>query len=400
MVYRAAFVKTGILESKDIVRETDYGCKELLKEIGIYFEQCSGQKQSFSILYEKLQGKDYGVRKGILPLFIAIKLAAEKEAAVVYFGKKELDINAEVLNYINEVPEKYQLYIEPQSTQKEQYFKGLEEIFCEEEGKIFTKQVRLRRIAESMQRWYRGLPQYAMTSMNFSNEHLEAIKFVRNSLKRAELNPRELLLERLPQGLAQGDFNQTVLLLKKIRQELNRAVAKLEEETIELVKEMFGAKEQESLKGCLKDWYQRYAESTSYTILSSQAAYFMGYLKEFSTNDSVEIVWELSRKLLDMYFEDWSDCTKDEFSKVLQQVKEEVENAADKDITASGRCHIILKDADGKEILKKSYEDKQEDSTADFLKNMINDALEEFGDTLETNQKVTILANAIRDLLK
>lgn len=398
MVYRATFVRTGVIEQQGGARETDQGCKELLKEIGNYFGQCMGQKQSFSLLYEKLQGKDYGVRKGILPLFIAMKLARLEETAVVYFGKKELDINAEVLNYINEAPEKYQLYIEAEK--KEEYLEGLEEIFCENQGKIFTKQMRLRRISEDMQRWYRGLPQYAMITRNFPEEHLEAVRFVRNLLKRAELNPRELIFERLPQGLAASDLNQTLLAVKKVRQMLDQAVVRLEEEIIAEIKTIFGAKEQESLKGCLILWYQQYEEKASASILKSLADHFMRYLRELQEKDSEKIVWELSRRLLDMYFEDWNDSTREEFVQVLQQVKEEVEAVAEKDVTASGKCRIILQNENGKDILNKSYDENQEDSTVDFFKNMISEALEEFEGTLETNQKVTVLAKAIMELLQ
>ena len=65
MVYRAAFVHT----------KNDEGCNQVCNEIEKFFEQCAGEKHSFETLYKCLQGKDYGARKGIIPLFLAKKLA-------------------------------------------------------------------------------------------------------------------------------------------------------------------------------------------------------------------------------------------------------------------------------------------------------------------------------------
>lgn len=39
-------------------------------------------------------------------------------------------------------------------------------------------------------------------------------------------------------------------------------------------------------------------------------------------------------------------------------------------------------------------------STSEFLKNMIEEALDNFGDSLETNQKVAVLAEALEKLLQ
>ena len=60
--------------------------------------------------YERLQGKDYGVRKGVLPLFLAWKFYLLEGMPVLYLGNKELLITVEVLNNINQFPESYDLY--------------------------------------------------------------------------------------------------------------------------------------------------------------------------------------------------------------------------------------------------------------------------------------------------
>ena len=60
---------------------------------------------------------------------------------------------------------------------------------------------------------------------------------------------------------------------------------------------------------------------------------------------------------------------------------------------------MFLKTADGAEIHKYSDADVK-DSTSEFLKNMIEEALDNFGDSFETNQKVAVLAEALVKLLQ
>lgn len=53
----------------------------------------------------------------------------------------------------------------------------------------------------------------------------------------------------------------------------------------------------------------------------------------------------------------------------------------------------------GKVQSERFFEPDSDDSTSYFLQNAIEDALEEFGDTLELNQKVSVLVKALEELL-
>ena len=95
MVYRASFVHT----------KEDAGCVRVFAEIDRFFRSCAGERASFDRLYQRLQGKDYGVRKGIIPLFLAKKLADMEATAVIYVGSREMEVDYETLNKVNERPE-------------------------------------------------------------------------------------------------------------------------------------------------------------------------------------------------------------------------------------------------------------------------------------------------------
>lgn len=400
MIYRAALVRTGVMERQF---KLDAGCGKILQEIDRFFLQCVGHACSFGTLYQKLQGKNYGVRKGIMPLFLAQRLSLTEGIPVIYLQKKELEINETVLNQVNDFPENYYLYLEPESGQKDQYLIKLEQIWQITGGTRVTRQQRLSRIIEGMQKWYRSLPQYTMVTSDFPAEERKEIQAFRRLLKRSEINPREILFERLPElvkkhGLSENSDDSLLAAAEELlclRRCMEQAFSRLLYHMAAEVKVIFGGKEQESLKGCLHSWLRSQNSVWKEKILSQNAQETMKYLERLETNDELEIVSDLSKIVLDLYMEDWNDAAPEMFLKRLKDIKEEAEHAAEH---GEGTKTIILLDGKGNDI-RRSYEDVK-DSTSSFLKNMIDEAMDDFEGTLETSQKVAVLAEVLQELLR
>ncbi len=389
MVYRASFVHT-----KD-----DPGCTRVFAEIDRFFRSCAGARVSFDRLYQRLQGKDYGVRKGIIPLFLAKKLADMEATAVIYVGSREMEVDYETLNKVNERPERYELYLEQETAEKEAYLQMLEKLFCVERSHAVSRQGRVSALAACMQNWYRSLPQYAMVTMDFEKETAEQMKVLRNLLKRAEINPRELIFDRIPMEFGDGSYSDAAERITVYKRLLDDKLNRLLEVLAAVVKQSFHVQPQTSLKACLVDWYQEQSASAKNYILSTVVSNFMRYLGSLQTNNEREIVAKLSKIILDVYVEDWKDDTQELFQTELCKVKEQIEHIRDQRTGETKQNRIILKDAQGNEI-EKYYDAGTEDSTSMYLKNVMSEALEEFGDTLEMNQKVAVLVEVLEELLQ
>ena len=107
---------------------------------------------------------------------------------------------------------------------------------------------------------------------------------------------------------------------------------------------------------------------------------------------------DLSKILIDIYPEDWNDNSIEDLIDTLIQVKAEIERIGDRSDDDSGEYSFQFKNKDG-EIVKRSYDFTEDDSTSYFLKNAIESALDDFGDSLETNQKVAVLIQTIEQLI-
>lgn len=389
LVYRAAFVHTA----------GDAGSERLCAEIDTFLGQCAGEKRTCADLYLRLQGAGYGARKGIIPLFLAKKLADAQGAAVLYLGNSELAVSAENLRRVNEYPARYAIYIEPETAEKETYLKALEALFGEKQSSILEGAERLRVLVGSMQKWYRSLPQYTMVTRQFPDDKQEAVTALRNWLKRAEVNARELVFEQIPLCFGGVSYVKAATEMAEIKTLLNEAAYRLSCDVAVMVKEEFASQEQASLKGCLLEWYGKIGKTVRQYVFTTAANNFLQYLKQLETNDEAEIVARLSRVVLGVYIEDWTDGTRESFRRELHAVRVQIEDTAGQGAKPEEQNRIILQNAEGK-ALEKAYEADISDAASRYLKNMIDEALEEFGDTLEMNQKVAVLAKTIEGLLE
>ncbi len=249
-----------------------------------------------------------------------------------------------------------------------------------------------------MQKWYRSLPQYTVVTDHYSSENILIVKVLRSLLKRAEINPRELIFDRIPDGMETDDYEQAIVGVKNAVSEMNGKLDELLTQINIQIKKEFHVEKDTNLKACLIEWYERQSQASKQYILSTGISKFMSYLDQLATNDEEEIVRKLSRIVTDMYVEDWNDTSIVQFQEELHQIRIEIENIQDASAATDSKSRFILQDAEGNEVMK-YFDAEITDSTSIYLQNMIEEALDDFGDTLEMNQKVAVLVQAIRKLL-
>ena len=87
-----------------------------------------------------------------------------------------------------------------------------------------------------------------------------------------------------------------------------------------------------------------------------------------------------------IYINDWKNDSFEQFMDELARVKASVEAVKENNESGSGENRIYIENGGNK--IERFYETDDDDSTSYFLQNAIEEALEEFGDTLELNQKM------------
>ncbi len=412
-IFRAVFVKTGLIELHDgeevLSYKKDEGVFQVLEEIKKFMEMVAGRKQCFSVLYDILQGKEFGVRKGILPLYLSYGFSLWSETPIIYLNTREVRLDVQTIENINQLPEQYYLYMEKETVEKEKYLAGLEGLFSDKEirhpekEKMFQKndKNRLLILSDCIHSWYCSLPQCSMNfSMSEGSERIQkGLHTFRSIFRKVERNPREVLLEKLPAAFNTGE-NYTQLLkdITLIKEEMEGYPEAIKETAITVTKEIFGFDEKNDLLQDLRGWYQNQSSQAKHYVHTKQIGRFMNGIEKLATHNEKEIVEMLSKMVLELYIEDWKEDSLEQYKTGLQKIKAEIEQLAEKDM--EGKHRIIFTNSQGKEIERHFEPEEDEDGNGQFFQNEIESALEEFGDSLETNQKVSIMVKMIEKLLE
>ncbi len=130
--------------------------KDVIEVINKFIEQSENTKISFSKLYSILTAEPYSIRKGIIPILIAISLYNFSDIIVIYFMNKEIDLDSSNLIKINDNPEKYYIHTEKGTTDKIKYLSNLMYLYAV--PNLDTQRINLKKLVDTMRRWILSLP--------------------------------------------------------------------------------------------------------------------------------------------------------------------------------------------------------------------------------------------------
>lgn len=409
-IYRAVMVKTGIADG-----QMDEHVEEVFARIQEFVRKASGRKQNFQSLYQILQGEPYGVRRGVIPIFLAKVFSELADLPVIYANGKELSLDSTVLNNINEHPCGYELFVEVATLQKEQYLEGLEYLFPQEDQNALQGSNRLERIVVQMQKWYRSLPQCVRIAdyetldkekyhLEFGKVEYQMVKLWNRKLQKYELNARDFLFMDIPEVMQQCvdaevmDISYCVPILTTVKKTMDGLLSGMKQEALSVTKEIFGGKSSDNITNCLKNWYDNQSEQSKSYLHNTQISGFMGYVEHLSSHDEEQIISKLSKIAIDVYVEDWNKESAVQYREAMTMIRCEIEGIKDTGtMTRDDQNSIEFTDSKGHRV--KKFFHSQEDSTSFFLKNAMEEAMDEFGDTLEVNQKVSVLVSLLENLL-
>ena len=405
-IFRAVFQKTGVIPKEDENGKNfitmEEGVREILQVIDEFIQSAGGEKQRFSQLYEKLQGKKFGVRKGVLPLYIVYCISKWEDTPVISLENREVKVEAKTFENINQSPESYYLYMEQESVEKETYLRGLEELFLDCDEREYTKKkfYRMQMISDGIYAWFCSLPQCARNYMpeGKTKAQQKGIQRFKNMFSKLDRNAREILMESLIEAYEAESYAVVLSEIASLKKELDRYILQLTEKTVEITRQLFGLSKQEDLKQGLQSFFQKQRGNGIQYVYSRQTNELIGNVLRLETHHEKEIVEIISKTLLDLFLEDWKEKSLDQYLEKLQSIRDEIEKTALQEKQEESN-RIVFTDSLGNEV-ERYFRMEEEDGSSEFLRNEIESALEDFGDCLETNQKISVMVRMIEKLLE
>lgn len=409
-IMRSVLINTGILKDIDtmpklVITGSDKDLYQNVLTVIVEFFR-NANNTSFKELYEILVSPEHhiGLKKGVIPIFIAIALNPIKQYVVICKNGVEMELGATLLTAINEKPEDYVVFIENWNKKKEEYIIRLESVFeeyivaSEKEVNNFTY------VARAMQRWLASLPKYAKEITGiYKGRRLdrEKIKFI-NSLKRPEINAREFLFDDIVNIYGLKEFSPSVAdNIEKTKEVFDTAIDKLVEGLAEDVRECFGKGQSSkaSVISIMLDWYETLKDSTKNYLYSNGEDKLLGLISN-ATNDEKAFITRLAKGIVGLRLEDWNEKTIEQFNKGLKSFKEAVESREKVEESNTANSYTLtFQDSEGNKVLK-SFEKCEYSSRAKLLLNEITDAVDSMGQSISENEKRQVLMEVLEKLCK
>lgn len=393
-VYRSLFCQTGILSNKP--QET---ISEILGKMDMFIDSCSDKKSSISGLVEELTNAPYGLRAGLVPLYLAYVLAGRREDIIIYFAENEVQLTGEIVVNMCENPSDYQMYISKEDLQKEKYINELNALFDVEDNRNLSSN-RIKNIFICMQRWFRSLPQVSRNLVSLEHyvvddDYTIAMKSMKKALQKIDFNPFEILFVNFPQEFGTQSFEETFKVIDECKTFYDDYFDWIQAEAVKVIYKIWSGKRKQDLYHTLFEWYGKQSKRSKQGLHSGRMTNFMSAIEGMSVFNDAEIALKVIKAVTDVYAENWNVGAIEEFEESLGTLKKEIEQT--KDEVKQGELTLTFTDKSNNEVTRLyRYVDE---STGSVLRNIIEDALDEFAD-LSVNDRVSILLEMIERVIK
>ncbi len=412
---RSTLIRTGILLNEETMPHltllpTDDKMRSLLSVIQNFFiEASSNEGKNFKELYDILilPKYGYGIKKGVIPIYIAVVLNSFKKYIVIKTKNSEVNISTDLINSINENPENFIVYMEDWNEEKSQYITSLTELFSdyiigrEKEYNTFSY------VVSAMSRWYMNLPKYAKAlksiykgkdSSGDDKLNKSQLRFI-NSLKSPDINAREYLFNDLPKIFGYEDFSINIIdNLRIAKNTFDNAKNELINQLIFDTKLIFSSSgnRNATLSSVIKDYIESLKPQTLIHLYPNGEDKVLSLMKTISNDDKM-FIERLGKSVTELRIDDWTRETITTFIIELENFNRSIKEF-DRNITTtninmgrnSGGYKICFSDENGNDIVK-TFNKIECSSRGKLLYNEIAVAMEEMGQSISESEKRQIL---------
>jgi len=365
---------------------------KVLSDINNFIADSENKKISFEKIYKKLENPPYSIRKGIIPVLIAMALYNYSDIIIVYFMNKEIELNAINLIKINDNPEKYFILTEKGTADKIKYLSNLMYIY--DVPNLETQRINLKKLVETMRRWILSLPRI-LREYNNEVQQLKIKKeylYIKMELLKPDINNNELIYQNVPAIFNSSNYPAIIDEIKNMKNLFDDFISKYSEilinETIGIIKPGFKG----SITSMLKEWYDDNKLDKSNIVYNLNCREFIDYIKNISTHDDKDVIEKLAKIITGYYIEDWQPAEYQNYINGLNNIVKTIKSPS-KNISDTNRITLI----DGDNRFEKYITSSDNISAiGNTLKNNIEEVINEYGDSLTEQEKVSILLNIVK----
>ena len=365
--------------------------EDVIPYIKEYICSSNGEKIELKKLIDSLKRKPYGMRNGVIPLYVSKAISelsiVSKEnvdTVILYNNKVEVDLDANNLSKACFNPDNYYICYARVNSEKIGFIKEMIDLLKCNQSQLFSDNIRI--INKAMREYISTLSPIIIKSNikdNLLSLSKEGLKLKELYLK-LNINNYELLFNELP-SIFKCDYNEIAGNVKKIIREIEKKINKLYDDVISRTKAAFNGEKSE-LKPIIDDWLNNHDYIDRIVFENKDKAIYNAFKNiKFGDKNAINSIAfacigysidEFNSKKYDDYFRNIESfiCKVNEFNEASSTTKDNFDEYKIEEVRLS--------------------------NLANTLYTNILDAVDEYGSAISNEEKALIYKKLLNDLLK
>lgn len=355
---------------------------------------------SFGCLFNTLRLPPYGLRLGVMPVFLAIAFRDLKTRLLIR-DKDGLErpLDAELLESISKSPNHYTVEVIGLDQAKEQYLEQLSRLFEEYLPSDTLSHNYAYPVGLAMKRWFVSLPRYTRES----RKHSEFARALVRLLSLPMNDSTDLLFRKIPNLVTESDdfrvddIQKYVHRIREIKEELETHLIYVRAQLLEIVKKCFCVSSEDgSNANIVARWYASLNERTKNFAFSGTALKLMNMAKSLEEENYKSVLDELISIMVGLDLVDWSDDVRDRFEDELDRTIRTILNVENDSVPEVH--HRVTFMSDDQEISERVYVKVEIGPLGQVLYSELASSLDGFADAITMDEKRQVLLDLLKNL--
>ena len=404
-ILRSTLVKNGIIdisnlpENCTISKEGVYRFSDgkvagkcVMDKIRSLLHRAEDGRLPLKQLYKALKSEPFGLRDGYIPIIVAYALK-EYQNVSLYFHEVEHSYSGEELTKALEDADNYTLFICNWNEEEIQYIENLESIFSDF-GLKGNSNNRLENLFNSMNNHYTSISKSARTTDLYVSDNAKQYRDIMN-LSYKDYNG--FFFKELPK--INSNLQELCLLIESIKNELETVYEKQYIRTLRVIKSVLSIDEKSELKKALSKLYKTEWNKKSQKAFDYTTNAVLDIAAHADASSEEQIVQSFSKAITGFEIQYWTDSKIDDFEEKLIESVNRLNDYNPNENLQEGEIKITIESADGKPLISQFSKGELSVSGRTMINKMRN-TIDSFGESISYEEKLSIVAQILSDILK
>ena len=403
-IIRSVLSKNGIVSKKDSreeyyvpIEEQNKFCdgvvsgESVTNSIIDMIKGAESERLPLNELYKMLKSEPYGLRDGYIPILIAYVLRAYQNVSLYFHGNEHSYTQEELVKALSE-PENYTLFVCNWNEEEMAYIESLEEIF-----KIYLPKGdslnRLEDLFKAVNTHYSSISKSARTTEVYVSD---IAKKYRNIMSLSYKDYNKFFFDVLPE--LNSNLQELIIQIRSIKKELESVNEKQYIRVVRATKQVFEISEDEDMMSAIETLYQESWKEKSQKAFDYTTNGVLDIVSKVSNLSEKNFIEELARAVTGFELNYWTDNKINDFEETLRTAVNRLDAYDPTEGLQQGEMKITIESGDGNPIISQ-FSQNELTTAGQTMLNKMKNTIGSFGGSLSYEEKISIMAQLLKDVI-